>query len=51
MKSSHILTSFEFIALKSSMRACGDSDVQCLQNTARLHPRHCKETPALIDEL
>ena len=45
-----ILSCFEFVCLKESVRASGDPNLQRIQNIARMNPKEYQDDPGLIDE-
>ena len=45
-----IISCFEFVCLKRSVRASGDINLQRIQEIARMNPRAYVENPELISE-
>ena len=48
--SSHVITCFKMVMLKTSVRASGDVQFQRLQAIARMHYMEYEEDPSLLDE-
>ena len=50
MTSSHVITCFKMVKLKTSVRAAGDINLQRIQEIARMHYSQYKENNGLINE-